>query len=193
MSAPDIPKRGTGAIRNCYHSGRMFHESISTQVSLVRRGARVVANVKYTGKRGKPGQWHGKGVLVLTSGTSVKIGDKPDHTVGVTQFDGAVFNNDGRGFLDKAHYQAVGIEDTGIANGGYKEFTEGDGSKVFAKFTTTEVKLPAINGTFEFTGGAGRYENITGRGTFHLVLVSDKAATDELTAEYRIPMGKSRQ
>ena len=25
-----------------------------------------------------------------------------DHTVGVTQFDGAIFNDDGRAFLDKA-------------------------------------------------------------------------------------------
>jgi hypothetical protein len=141
----------------------------------------------------EPGRWHGKGVLVLTSGTSVKIGDKPDHTVGVTQFDGAIFNDDGRAFLDKARYQAVGVEDTGIANGGYKEFTEANGSKVFAKFTATEVKLPAVNGTFEFTGGVGRYEGITGRGTFHLVFVSDIAATDEITAEYRIPMAKSQQ
>jgi len=47
------------------------------------------------------------------------------------------------------------VVDTGVIRGGYKTFTEADGSKVFAKYTVTEFKLPEVNGTFEFTGGTG--------------------------------------
>jgi hypothetical protein len=79
------------------------------------------------------------------------------------------------------------VVDTGVIRGGYKTFTEADGSKVFAKYTVTEFKPPVVNGAFEFTGGTGKYQGITGNGTFHYVRVSDKAAWDELVGEYKIP------
>jgi len=81
----------------------------------------------------------------------------------------------------------VSFGDTAVSRGGYKFFTDADGSKVFAKYTVTEVKMPEVLGTFEFTGGTGKYEGITGNGTFHDVFVSDKAAWDELVGEYKIP------
>ena len=55
-----------------------------------------------------------------------------DHTVSVTEFDGAVFNADGKPFLDQARYQVVDLTDVGNSSGGHKTFTEADGSKVFA-------------------------------------------------------------
>jgi hypothetical protein len=45
---------------------------------------------------------------------------------------------------------------SGVSGHGYKTFTEADGSKVFAKYTVPQVKLPDILGTFEFTGGTGK-------------------------------------
>ena len=79
----------------------------------------------------------------------------------------------------------MSVVDTGVIRGGYKTFTEADGSKVFAKYNVTEFKLPEVNGTFEFTGGTGKYTGITGNGTFHYVRVSDKAAWDELVGDYK--------
>jgi hypothetical protein len=124
------------------------------------------------------GQWFGRAVLVTLSSKSVKVEDRADHTVSVTEYDGAVFNADGKPFLDKARYQV---------GGGHKTFTEADGSKVFAKYVLKDAKPKEFRGTFEFTGGTGKYAGITGRGEYHVVLVSDTALWDELRGEYKIP------
>jgi hypothetical protein len=129
------------------------------------------------------GQWFGRAVLVTLSSKSVKVEDRADHTVSVTEFDGAVFNADGKPFLDKARYQVV----AGTSSGGHKTFTEADGSKVFAKYVLKDAKPKEFRGTFEFTGGTGKYAGITGRGEYHVVLVSDTALWDELRGEYKIP------
>ena len=102
-------------------------------------------------------------------------------------WDGAIHNADGKPFLDKARYQVVTLSDSAVGRRGYKTFTEADGTKAFATFNVTEFKPPVINGTVEFTGGTGKYAGITGKGTFHLVFVGDKVATDELIADYTIP------
>ncbi|HEX6840747.1 MAG TPA: hypothetical protein VF113_04435 [Stellaceae bacterium] len=133
------------------------------------------------------GHWEGKGVLVVSSRTMLKVEDSANHSVSLTEWDGAIFNGQGKSFLDKARYQVVAPVDTAGARGGYKTFSERDGSKVFAKFIGTEAKPPEFRGTFEFTGGTGKYEGITGNGTFHLVMVSDKAAWDELVGDYKLP------
>ncbi|MDE5454129.1 hypothetical protein GWE18_14970 [Bradyrhizobium sp. CSA112] len=133
------------------------------------------------------GQWFGRAVLVTLSSKSVKVEDRADHTVSVTEFDGAVFNADGKPFLDKARYQVVDLTDAGTSSGGHKTFTEADGSKVFAKYVLKDAKPKEFRGTFEFTGGTGKYAGITGRGEYHVVQVSDTALWDELRGEYKIP------
>jgi hypothetical protein len=140
------------------------------------------------------GQWFGRAVLVTLSSKSVKLENRADHTVSVTEYDGAVFNADGKPFLDKARYQVVDLTDAGTSSGGYKTFTEADGSKVFAKYVLKDAKLPELRGTFEFIGGTGKYTGITGRGDYHVVLISDTALWDELRGEYKIPgtVGSSR-
>ena len=137
------------------------------------------------------GQWHGKGILVVVEKTSMKVEDRANHTVAATEYDGAIYNNDGNPFLDKARYQVVALNDSGVTRGGYKTFTGADGSKVFAKYSVTESKPPEHRGTFEFTGGTGKYEGITGSGTFRIVYISDRVGWDELSAEYTIPTPKA--
>jgi hypothetical protein len=132
------------------------------------------------------GQWFGRAVIVTLSSKSTTVGDRPDHILSVLETDGVVFNADGKPFLDKARYQIADYVD-GATRIGYKTFTEPDGSKVFAKYTLKEAKLPDLWGVFEFTGGTGKYAGITGHGEYHVVLVSDTAAWDELRGEYRIP------
>lgn len=133
------------------------------------------------------GQWHGLGVMVIVDKKAVNLEDRPNHTVSVYEMDGTVFNSDGKSFLDKARYQPVALNDIGVSRGGYKTFTEPDGSKIFARYAITEGKPPEFRGTFEFTGGTGKYKGITGKGTFHGGFVSDKAAWDEFVGEYKIP------
>src|SRR5690348_1967920 len=114
------------------------------------------------------GQWFGRAVLVTVSSKTAKAQDRPDHTLSVTECDGVVFNADGKPFLDKARYQIVDFTDAGVSSIGYKTFTETDGSKVFAKYTLKEAKLPDLRGVFEFTGGTGKYAGITGHGEYHV-------------------------
>jgi len=140
------------------------------------------------------GQWFGRAVLVTLSSKSVKLENRVDHTVSVTEYDGAVFNADGKSFLDKARYQVVDLTDAGTSSGGYETFTESDGSKVFAKHVLKDAKLPELRGTFEFIRGTGKYTGITGRGDYHVVVISDTALWDELRGEFKIPgtVGSSR-
>jgi hypothetical protein len=133
------------------------------------------------------GQWFGRAVLVSLSSKSVKLEHRANHTVSVTEYDGAVFNADGKTFLDKARYQVVDLTDAGTSSGGYKTFTETDGSKVFAKYLLKDAKPPEFRGTFQFTGGTGKYAGITGSGEYYVVVVSDTALWDELRGEYKIP------
>lgn len=136
------------------------------------------------------GQWHGKGVLVVIDKTSMKVEDRENHSVVGTEYDGAVFNDEGKPFLDKARYQVVAMNDTGVLRIGYNIFTETDGSKIFAKYNVTASKPPEHHGTLEFTGGTGKYEGITGGGTFRLVYISDRVGWNEFTAEYTLPPPK---
>ena len=133
------------------------------------------------------GHWHGLGGLVAIDKKAVNLEDRPNHTAGITEFDGIVFNVDSKPFLDKARYQVVSLNDTGVATAGYKTFTDADGAKVFCKYATTGGKWPDFHGTFEFTGGTGKYQGITGNGTYHIVFVSDKASWDELVGDYKMP------
>jgi hypothetical protein len=133
------------------------------------------------------GHWHGLAALVFVDQKTVKLEDQPNHVVSMIEEDGAIHNADGKPFLDKARYQVLALGDSAVGRHGYKTFTEADGSKVFANYTVTALKPPVIDGTFEFTGGTGKYIGITGNGKFHLVLVSDKAAWDELVGDYTIP------
>jgi hypothetical protein len=133
------------------------------------------------------GKWYGKGVIVATLNKSVSAQDLSDHSLMLFECDGAVVNAEGKPFLDKARYQLVGLVDSTVGGHGYKTFTEADGSKVFAKYTVIEAKLPNILGKFEFTGGTGKYAGITGGGDFHVMMLSDVTQYDELHGEYRIP------
>jgi hypothetical protein len=133
------------------------------------------------------GQWRGKGVLVVVDKLSMKVEDRANHTVAATEFDGLVFNEEGKPFLDKARYQIVAMNDAGVLRAGYNIFTDSEGAKVFAKYTVTESKPPEHNGTFELTGGTGKYEGITGTGTFRIVYINDRVGWNEFSADYAIP------
>ena len=136
---------------------------------------------------GEKGKWRGLSVLGTTKFESAKVADHEGHEMMFSIQDGAVFNASGGGFLDRARYQVVWMSDTSRANGGYKTFTAADGSQVFAYTNVTSAAAPDWKGTWEFTGGTGKYKGIRGKGTFHVHDLSDTAAWDILEGEYEIP------
>ena len=131
--------------------------------------------------------WRGKAVFVGTEFVSLEVADEPEHMLMAGDDEGAVFNDEGEDFLDKAHYQVQWLVDTGgMVGGGYKTFTVDDG-QVFAKFEITEYTETGVNGTWEFTKGTEAYEGITGSGTFVVTNVSDNVSWDLLEGEYQLP------
>jgi len=134
------------------------------------------------------GHWKGRAVLVVTNAPTVKVADASDHQVGLTQFDGVVFNDGGQPFLANARYQVVDLNDSsGMVSGGYKTFTGDGGSQVFAKYTSTGGSWPTFNGEWTFIGGTQKYKGISGKGTFTITFVTDTTAWDILEGDYTIP------
>jgi hypothetical protein len=134
------------------------------------------------------GKWRGLGVLVETASKAVEIADQEGHSVFMLEYDGVIFNDNAESFLDKARYQVAHLGDTGgMVGGGYKTFTMGDGSQVFAKYEGTEAAPPVFKGKWQFIGGTGKYNGITGEGVYTFTAVSDTAAWDVLEGDYVIP------
>ena len=134
------------------------------------------------------GKWRGRAVLVITAYKEVKVADKADHAVSMSEFDGLVFSEGEKPFLDKARYQVVDLTDTsGLVSGGYKTFTAEDGSQVFAEYKVTGGASPSYTGTWSFVTGTGKYKGITGSGTFNINFTSDTTAWDVLEGDYKIP------
>ena len=76
------------------------------------------------------GHWKAKGVLVVTSQPTVKVADQSDHQLMFREFDGIVFNEGDKPFLDNARYQVVDLDNSGgMVSGGYKTLAAGDGSQ----------------------------------------------------------------
>ncbi|WP_188261383.1 hypothetical protein [Azospirillum tabaci] len=134
------------------------------------------------------GPWRGRAVLVVTSEKSVPVADKEKHTVSVTEYDGAVFTEVGGAFLANARYQVTDLTDTsGMVSGGYKTFTDADGSKVFARYALKQMALPVLKGEWEFLDGTGKYKGISGRGRYEVHVVSNTVLWDLLEGEYKLP------
>jgi hypothetical protein len=135
------------------------------------------------------GKWRGRAVLVVTSEKGVEVADKPDHKVWVTEYDGVVFTEVGGDFLNNARYQVVDLTDAGgdMVNGGYKTFTMPDDSKITASYTLREGNPPVFKGEWKFLSGTGRYQGISGSGTYVVHQVGSTALWDILEGEYKLP------
>ena len=134
------------------------------------------------------GHWKGKGVLVVTSQPTVKVADQSDHQLMLTEFDGIVFNEGDKPFLDNARYQVVDLNDLGgMVSGGYKTFTADDGSQVFAQYKVSGGVPPTFTGEWTFVGGTQKYKGISGNGTYQITWIGDTAAWDLLEGDYKLP------
>jgi hypothetical protein len=102
------------------------------------------------------------GMLTNTQAVTFTVGDKPGHQIYLTKMEGMVQS---AGVLNNARYEITDLSDTAGQSGGYKTFTLPDGSKIFAKYEVTEPG-DKPKGKITFTGGTGKYEGITGTGTY---------------------------
>lgn len=136
---------------------------------------------------GEKGTWRGLAALYDTATESADVVGDEGHAVMWGTMDGVVFNDDGKAFLDKARYQVVWHADTAEVGVCYKTFTATDGSHAIARCVDTEANHPVYKGTWEFIKGTGRFEGITGSGTYTLTYVADRTSWDLLEGEYELP------
>jgi hypothetical protein len=167
----------------------MFNGLLQKQKVLgVVLSAMLVAASTAPASAEESGHWKGKGVLVVTSQQTVKVGDQSDHQLMLREFDGILFNEGDKPFLENARYQVVDLNDSGgMVSGGYKTFTADDGSQVFAQYKVTGGAPPTFNGEWTFVGGTQKYKGITGNGTFQITWIGDTAAWDLLEGDYKLP------
>jgi hypothetical protein len=138
----------------------------------------------------------GKMTLAATSQEMVEIGDAEGHTVGLSVFEGTNFNTGTDGFMDNAH--AVNVAYTDIVKGNGPHHTYASMSMhddvIVAKCegkTTTVLSddgtpVSTFEGTFTYIGGAGKYENVHGSGTYKGKYISKKIYVVMWEGEYTI-------
>ena len=124
---------------------------ISSGLTLEKEG-------KYSGKFG----WFSKGQMV-------EVG--PEHVFFVGEFSGTNFNDKGEGFMDKVSVVCPGAMDTnkGMHDGhGYCVVTDNDGDKAYLVWKCAGAEL--CKGDFQWTGGTGKYEGISGNNSFYALV-----------------------
>ena len=98
------------------------------------------------------------------------------HQMFVGEFTGGFTNDDGKGFMHITSWVCPGVNDlvdsvTQYARG-YCVVTDLDGDKAYFSWKGgKETKPGASKGTFQWTGGTGKYTGITGENTYDSMTV----------------------
>jgi len=101
-----------------------------------------------------------------STGNTVEVG--ANHTFFTGEFTGTNFNDIGKGFLHETSFVCPGVMDTnkGKHNGhGYCVVTDNDSDKAFLKWKCNGEEL--CRGDFQWIGGTGKYEGLSGDNTFY--------------------------
>jgi hypothetical protein len=163
----------------------MKQTMFATARTLVLAGAAVAVAAPVLGA--EKGTWRGLAGMYDTAAESGEVVGDEGHAIMWGTMDGVVFNDNGGAFLDKARYQVVWHADTAEVGICYKTFTASDGSRAIARCQDTEANHPVYKGTWEFIKGTGRFEGITGKGTYELTYIGEKTSWDVLEGNYEIP------
>jgi len=108
------------------------------------------------------------------------------HIIVVEEAKGIVSNMEGKPFGEGWVLRHVGLFDintkTGVAFAhGYEETTDKDGDKYYAKWQGKAVKNGYWEGEYSILKGTGKYEGITGKGTWRAITVAPRQwYTDEI-------------
>jgi putative ABC transport system substrate-binding protein len=97
------------------------------------------------------------------------------HTYWVGEIAGKFFNTKGKSSLfDQAKAMCFGFNDVDSNNkknkhGGYCVITDADGDHAYNMYEANDTLGFEVRGTFDFTGGTGKYKGITGKNTWRSV------------------------
>jgi hypothetical protein len=134
---------------------------------------------KYTGKFGNHG-----------IGQSYEI--EKGHVFWVGMFHGIFYNDVADGFLDKTEVTCPGVNDVvgGVSTGnhGYCVMTDKDGDKAFFVWQGIGTGPGSNGGTFQWTGGTGKFQGIQGDDTWHGAFIGNTGAGSVVwEGEWRLP------
>jgi len=134
---------------------------------------------KYAGKLGYRG-----------AGQSYEL--EKGHVFWVGVFHGVFFNDRGGGFLDKTELTCPAANDivsgASVAVHGYCVLTDKDGDKTFLVFHGKAAAPGSLAGTFEWTGGTGKFLGIQGNNTWQGTVIGDTGAGSGVwQGEWRLP------
>ena len=137
-----------------HHQHRSRHTAlggVAVALALAAGGAPAPAAAE------EAGQSFGRAVLVVTSRKAARIEDRANHTASLSEMDGVVFNGDGKPFLDKARYQVVDLIRRRGVDGRLQDLHGRGRLQGLRPVRGDRAGRPEARGTFEFTGGTGRY------------------------------------
>jgi len=132
----------------------------------------------------------GRNVGHMTKSEMIEVGDVPGHFVGVSQFHGMSFYTKGPDNGEIVPRMGVTLFDVVKGKGAFTVYemkTFKDGSTIVIKSGGTQTpteggKKTTYEGTWEVTGGTGRYAGAKGTGTFKAERIGDfKTGADNYT------------
>ena len=105
---------------------------------------------------------------------------------------GVFFNDVADGFLDKTEVTCAIANDivdgVSTALNGHCIVTDKDGDKVFAAYEAKGSAPGISTGTFQWTGGTGKFTGIQGNNTFHVTSIGKTLSSWIVwDGEYRLP------
>ena len=114
------------------------------------------------------------------------------HVFFVGTFYSVFFNDVAGGFLDKTEGTCPGVNDlvngVSVAANGYCVMTDKDGDKAFFSWQGKGTGPGSYAGTFEWTGGTGKYSGIQGHNTWRGNGIGNTmAASIVWEGEWRLP------
>ena len=136
----------------------------------------------------------GKMSNTVTEDYKIKVADAEDHTFSINKSEGTNISSGENSFMDSAAVVNHNFGDLIKGNGTHQGYVilskEGDTviGKWKGKVTTTissdNTPIITFEGTYTYTSGKGRFENIQGNGTYKGKYTSEKTYTAEWEGEY---------
>ncbi len=123
----------------------------------------------------------------------INVGDEEGHVVGAAEWKGVTMNLGGKQFCDGCLDRNTGLLDmnrkTGVGSGhGYEDVTDKDGNKYYCTWEGKGVEAgKPWEGVITIVKGTGKFEGITGKGTWVTYRVGDGWADVHWELEVELP------
>ena len=138
----------------------------------------------------------GKHTFAYTKQNTINVGDIEGHIIMLNEFEGINVSTGKNKFMDGAQDVGMGFYDLVMGNGpnqGYGNFSL-NGDVIFWKYqgnTATTISpegkpVTTLEGSWTYTKGTGKYENIQGSGSYKGKLISRTIFIIEWEGEYFI-------